>query len=385
MVCGSATMLTKLPLASYNSAGAPSESFELRVRVNRTQRRKLVPVNNSPPPAKVSLGRALYFDGRLSADGTVSCATCHDPAAAFASKDTIAIGVRNQIGTRNAPTVLNARFSQSYFWDGRADTLEEQARQPLLNVKEMGMETEAALVSRVSSISEYRTRFRQVFRREGITLDTIVKAIAAYERTLVSSNSPFDRFIAGSKKALSQSQKKGWELFKGKAKCIECHAFAAASPVFTDFKFHNTGLVSRSRNFQDLERRAQEMVNNTEASDLGLLAHDSGFSDLGRFLVTKQLKDIGAFKTPSLRDVELTGPYMHDGSIRTLMDVVRFYNQGGDKNPYLDQKLQPLGLTDEEASNLVQFLRALTSDDVMRLTQTATPQTRTPSRVPTQR
>jgi cytochrome c peroxidase len=347
--------------------------------------RKNFPLNKSLGGNKVALGQKLYFDQHLSIDETVSCATCHDPAAAFASKDTVAIGAGNQIGTRNAPTVLNVRFSQAYFWDGRARTLEEQARQPLLNVNEMGMKTEAALVSRVSAISEYRMRFRRVFQREGITLDTIAKAIAAYERTLVSRNSPFDRFIAGDKNAITEAQKRGWDLFQHKAQCIKCHTFSLGSPFFTDFGFHNTGLVSKSQNFQELDRRAKEISAKTQASDPGVLAHNPEFSDLGRFLVTKQPKDIGAFKTPSLRDVELTGPYMHDGSIKTLMDVVRFYNQGGDKNPNLDQKMRALDLSDEEMSNLVEFLRALTSDDVLRMTQRATPQSRTALRVPPQR
>ncbi len=334
---------------------------------------------SSDTKSKVELGRALFFDKRLSEDGTVSCATCHDPASAFASGDAVARGVREQKGTRNAPTLLNSVFSKSYFWDGRAATLEEQAKQPLLNANEMGVKSEEALVERVSAIDEYRKTFRRVFPREGITIDTIADAIAAFERSLVSRNAPFDRFISGDKNALSDLQKQGWELFKGKAKCSDCHTHSAAVPLFTDAKFHNTGVRAKELTFAALSQRADEVKHLT--SNPSRLAHDPQFSDLGRFLVTRETKDLGAFKTPTLRDVELTGPYMHDGSIRTLLDVLRFYDQGGVKNPMLDEKMTPLNLTEHEMNAIVEFLRALTSDDVLRLVQSSKPQTRTPVNV----
>jgi cytochrome c peroxidase len=324
---------------------------------------------------KVELGRALFFDKRLSEDRTVSCATCHDPASAFTSGDAVAVGVREQKGARNAPTLLNSVFSKSYFWDGRVATLEEQAKHPLLNANEMGMKNEGALVERVAEIDEYRKSFRSVFPREGITLDTIANAIAAFERSLVSRDAPFDRFISGDKTALSDLQKQGWELFKGKAKCIDCHAHTAAAPFFTDAKFHNTGVRAKQSTFEALSQQADNLRTKT---DLSALAHDPQFSDLGRFLVSRDKKDLGAFKTPTLRDIELTGPYMHDGSIRTLLDVLRFYNQGGVKNPMLDEKMAPLNLTEQEMNAIVEFLRALTSDDVLRLVQTSKPQTREP-------
>lgn len=331
---------------------------------------------NLPENRKVELGRTLFFDKRLSEDGTVSCATCHDPASAFASGDAVAIGVRERRGTRNAPTLLNSNLSRSYFWDGRAETLEQQARQPLLNASEMGMKDEATLISRISAIDEYRQRFSRVFPREGITIDTIANAIATFERSLVSRNAPFDRFIAGDKNALSDLQKQGWELFKGKAKCLACHTRSAAAPLFTDAKFHNTGVRAKELTFEALSQRADDVKR--MASSPATLAHDPQFSDLGRFLVTRDAKDLGAFKTPTLRDVELTGPYMHDGSIRTLLDVLRFYNQGGVKNPMLDQKMSPLNLSEHEMNAIVEFLRALTSDDTLRLVQSSKPQTRTP-------
>ena len=322
----------------------------------------------------VVLGERLYFDKRLSADGTVSCASCHDPATAFTSRDTVAVGIRNQRGTRNAPTLLNVKFGESFFWDGRALSLEDQAKHPLLNAAEMGLENESALVARLSSIPEYREAFRRTFPRGGITLDNAAKAIAAYERTLLSKDSPFDRFMEGDGNAITKNQKKGWELFKGKAKCIDCHPYTKSSPFFTDSKFYNTGISISEQTFSELERRAQEIVG--RATDPGSLAHEAGFSELGRFLVTQRSSDIGAFKTPTLRDIELTWPYMHDGSIRTLLDVMRFYNQGGGKNPNLDAKLQPLHLTDEEMNCIVEFMRSLTSESVLRQAQLAVPQSR---------
>ena len=342
------------------------------------------PPTNTISNEKILLGKELYFDKRLSLDGTVSCATCHDPAAAFTSKEALAIGINGQKGTRNAPTLLNSIFSESYFWDGRVRTLEEQVKQPLLNPAEMGMKDEAALIKRLNSIDEYRLRFRRIFPRTGINLETVAKAIAAYERTLLSNDAPFDRFIAGDRNAISEHQRRGWELFRGKAKCIECHAFSTSSPIFTDFKFYNTGIAARSQDLEDSHRRAEKirLSRRSDKLDSSLLAHQPEFSDLGRFLVTNELKDIGAFKTPTLRDVELTGPYMHNGSIKTLLEVVRFYNRGGEKNPNLDEKMRILNLNDEEMSDLVEFLRSLTSDVVLRRVQSSKPQTRLPVVIP---
>jgi cytochrome c peroxidase len=336
--------------------------------------RQRIPKDNPMSSEKVALGRALFFDKRLSRDGTVSCAVCHDPARAFTDSNTIAEGVGAKRGTRNSPTILNSMFSESLFWDGRARSLEDQVNHPFVSSFEMGMETEEDLVRRVSFISEYRRLFRQVFKAEGITMSTIAKAIAAYERTLVSGNSPFDRFINGNAAALAATQLRGWELFKGKAKCIECHTYSPDSPFFTDFKFHNTGVAAADSLFETF-------INNLSASSqptLPALAHSDGFSELGRYVVTRQPTDIGAFKTPTLRDVELTSPYMHNGSLTTLIDVVRFYNRGGNANSHLDSRMSQLQLTDAEINDLVEFMRALTSDDVLRECQTSTPQKRRP-------
>jgi cytochrome c peroxidase len=371
--------------------------IEVPIGISASLWRKRIPRNNPLSTDKVALGLALYFDKRLSVNSTVSCATCHDPANAFTDHNAVALGVSGDAGTRNAPTILNAMFSERLFWDGRVGSLEDQAKQPLTNPFEMGMENYAAVVARVTAIREYQQRFQLVFRKEGTTIETIVKAIAAYERTQLSGNSPFDRFIAGDKKGITEAQKRGWELFKDKAKCIECHSFSPDSPFFTDFKFHNTGVAARDSSFEQLSRLARQITNSdTEGTgdkpiklmnnlpmssrqpekSAPLLAHTEGFTELGRYLVTKQQKDVGAFKTPTLRDVELTTPYMHNGSEKTLIDVVRFYNRGGNANPSLDERMRPLHLSEEEMNELVEFMRALTSDDVLLQSQRAIPQTR---------
>jgi cytochrome c peroxidase len=341
--------------------------------------RKSIPANNRITAEKVALGELLYFDKRLSLDGSLSCAVCHDPANAFAEHNPLAIGIQRRPGTRNAPTVLNAMFNQAQFWDGRVRSLEEQAKRPLISSHEMGMPNLAAVVARVAAILEYQASFPRAFKREGINIETIVKAIAAFERTQLSANSPFDRFIAGDKDAITPAQKRGWDLFQHKARCVSCHTYAGSSPFFTDFKFHNTGIVAGTPNLPALARQARQLERANSSRDLEIneLAHTAGFSELGRFLVTNHAKDIGAFKTPTLRDVELTGPYMHDGSEKTLLDVVRFYNGGGEANSYLDDKMRPLNLSDQEMSDLVEFLRTLTSDNVLRMVQITKPQTRT--------
>ena len=370
-VCGSLTIFGRADFRVRIPQGIPESMW-----------RKRIPANNPMTAEKVVLGEMLFFDKRLSASGSVSCAVCHDPANAFTDHQTVSTGTSGNTGTRNAPTILNAMFNEQLFWDGRAGSLEEQAKQPLTNPLEMGMGSYEVVVERVSAIPEYQKEFRRVFGSEGITIETIVKAIAAYERTQLSGDSPFDRFIAGDENAITEAQKRGWKLFSGKAKCIDCHSYSTDSPFFTDFKFHNSGLGLTNSNFEVLAGRAKEIRIDKKNNSPALLAHNPEFSELGRFLVTKQPADIATFKTPTLRDVELTTPYMHSGTFKTLLEVVRFYNQGGEKNPYLDQKIRPLGLTDDEISDLVEFLRGLTSDDVLRRAQFSPSQKRIPATFP---
>jgi cytochrome c peroxidase len=323
----------------------------------------LIPPDNPVTPEKIELGRKLYFDKRLSVDNTVSCATCHDPKFAFTDGKKTSEGVGGQRGARNAPTVLNAMFFEEQFWDGRAPSLEEQAKQPIINPVEMGMPSHDALVEKLKGIPEYVEAFRRVFGGE-ITIDRIAKAIATFERTLLTGNSPFDRFIAGDEDAISESAKRGWELFKGKARCITCHEFNPSNPFFTDNKYHNIGVAMNKEGFAELAKKAQQLAlqGKIDKRKLDEMALDPAFSELGRFLVTLKPKDIGAFKTPTLRNVELTAPYMHDGSEKTLLDVVKFYNRGGNPNPNLSGEIRPLNLTEQEMNDLVEFMKSLTGE-----------------------
>ncbi len=318
-----------------------------------------VPHDHVPTKELAKLGDKLFDDKRLSSDGTVACNTCHDPKRGFVDHKKTSEGVGHQFGQRNAPTVLNAMFNATQFWDGRAGSLEDQAKLPILNPIEMGMKSPDDVVAKVRSIPEYTEAFKRLFGRDP-TYDDIASAIAAFERTQFSGNSAFDKFIFGDENALDASAKRGWAVFNGKGRCNECHAGNAASPLFSDQKFHNIGVAARKQDFPALAREALAIVNAGDQKQIDELAIQSKFSELGRFLVTKQAANIGAFKTPTLRNVAVTAPYMHDGSMPTLWDVVDHYNQGGIANPYLDGGMQRLGLTEPEIDDLVHFLTTLT-------------------------
>lgn len=279
------------------------------------------PEDNAPTPEKIALGKQLYFEPRLSSDNTVSCASCHDPKHGFSNNDTFATGVDGQRGGRSAPTVINTAFQAFQFWDGRAGTLEEQALGPIQNPIEMNLSIEDA-VKRLNAIPGYKAQFQKVFGTAA-TPEAIGKAIAAYERTILSGGAPYDRFTAGDEKALSPAARRGWVLFFGKARCSACHS----GPNFTDNAFHNIGV--------------------------GMAAESP---DAGRSAISKLEGDTGAFKTPTLREIARTAPYMHDGSEKTLTDVVQYYNKGGTHNEYLDEEIFPLKLTDDEVADIVKFL-----------------------------
>jgi cytochrome c peroxidase len=323
-----------------------------------------IAVPTPPTQAQIQLGETLFNDKRISSDGTVACATCHDPAKGFTdhrADNATSAGVGGQHGQRNSPTVLNAMFHASEFWDGRAATLEEQSKLPILNPVEMGQKSGADVVVKLKTIPEYVQAFKTVFGRD-ITYDDLGVAIAAFERTQYSGNAPFDRFLAGNAAAIDDSAKRGWALFNGKARCTGCHTFNATSPIFSDQKFHNIGVAARKQNFPELAHKALAVVQTGDTKQIDELAIKSDFSELGRFLVTKNQSDIGAFKTETLRNIGITGPYMHDGSMATLWDVVDHYNKGGILNPYLDGGMQRLGLTEPEIDDLVAFLFTLTDD-----------------------
>jgi cytochrome c peroxidase len=287
-----------------------------------------IPSHNLQFDSKVELGKFLFFDPRLSKDKSVSCASCHVPAAGFADPRQFSLGVGGKQGGRNAPPAMNAAYNHLQFWDGRAGSLEEQALGPIQNPIEMA-ETLNGVVTKLSRVKVYQARFRAVFG-EDVSAEGIAKAIAAFERSLISTNSPFDRFIAGDKTALSESAQRGLDLFQGKARCVLCHN----GPNFTDNKFHHIGVPQT-----------------------GPLKED-----VGRYAVTKREADRRAFKTPSLRSVALTAPYMHTGGFKTLDEVVDFYNSGGEAVPGKDAFMSALNLTAQEKKDLVEFMNDLTGE-----------------------
>jgi len=283
-----------------------------------------VPVDNVQTDAKIRLGTQLYFDTRLSADNTISCASCHDPRTGWANPHRTDTGIGGQVGGRNSGTIINSAYMRFQFWDGREESLEGQAVGPIHNPIEMG-ETHENVVQKLNGIPGYREQFETVFGGE-VSIGRIGKAIAAFERTVISEPSPFDRYVAGDQSALSPAARRGMELFNGKAHCTPCHS----GPLFSDQGFHNIGV-----------------------------GMDQAEPDLGRFDHTKDSADKGKFKVPTLRNIAQTPPYLHDGSEATLMDVIEYYDRGGVPNPWLDPLMMPLHLTAREKADLVAFLEAL--------------------------
>ena len=314
-------------------------------------------------PARVALGQKLFFEPRLSGDRTVACATCHDPARAFTDGRPASIGIHGRIGQRNAPTILNALYNKHQFWDGRVATLEQQAALPITNPFEMGSASIGDAVSRIAD-KDYQAQFMQAFGG-GVNEKDMLSAIAAYERTLGSFDSPFDHFIAGAANAISDSAKRGWELFNTKARCNRCHALTDNQrdvTLFMDNDFHNIGIGILRHHVAPLAQHAERELAQGNLPAVDSAAISSEMSVLGRFLVTKEQSDIASFKTPGLRNVLVTGPYFHDGSMETLWDVMDHYNKGdGISDPWLDKDMQPLALTEPEIDDVVAFLASLTS------------------------
>ncbi len=350
------------PIPEAGPLAQPKSLAQVGLPVELT--RRVICADNPQTPEKIALGEKLFFDGRLSADGTIACSTCHDPALAFTDGKPTSIGINGGVGQRNAPTILNALYNKTQFWDGRAKTLEDQAALPIVNPIEMGPPNIETAVARIAAIEEYEQAFRRVFGRPPNGPD-LVRTIASYERTQVSFDSPFDHFIAGDKNAIGDSAKRGWELFNTKARCNKCHALSKEkrdATTFTDNKFHNIGIGILRHNVVALARQAEQLIEsgNTEAVDRAAVGTD--FSALGRFLITKKEADIAAFKTPDIRNILVTGPYFHDGSMETLWDIIDHYNKGdGLQDPYLDEDIQPLALTEPEIDDLVAVLASLTS------------------------
>jgi len=289
-----------------------------------------VPPDNPMSANLITLGKQLYFDTRLSADNTISCATCHDPAVGWSDRGPTSKGIKGQLGGRRSPPVSNAAYLPLQFWDGRAASLEDQAVGPIANPIEMG-NTHHEMIRTLNDVPGYVEEFKTVFGTTPITLDQVAKAIAAFERTVVTTDSPFDRYARGDAAALTCQEKHGLEIFNGKGHCTACHW----GPNFTDGRFHN----------------------------LGVATPQGQKPDEGRYAVTKDRRDMGAFKTPTMRDVALRAPYLHTGAEPTLEAVIDFYDKGGGRgDPNLDPLMVPLGLTACEKADLVAFLkRSLTS------------------------
>ncbi|QQS45826.1 MAG: cytochrome-c peroxidase [Acidobacteriota bacterium] len=337
------------PYAAPIPLGLPEDTWEF-----------YQPRRNPLTPAKIELGRKLFFDQRLSIDGTVSCATCHKPELGFTDGKPVAEGVMGRTGARNSMTLLNVTFVNALFWDGRAETLEEQAIQPLTNPLEMGNGTHAEVVERLRAIPDYVDDFRRAFGGE-VTIERVGMALASFERTLVSGDSPFDRFMAGDETALSPEARQGLAVFRGRGRCSRCHLISEQMPFFTNFAYQNTGVAANHPNFESLARRAAAAAVSDNAKELiDRLGREPGGQELGRILISYQLFDLGAYRTPSLRNVGITAPYFHDGSAKTLADVVRFYNNGGGMNINIEAELHPLGLSEGEQRDLVGFLESLT-------------------------
>src|SRR5271163_4832880 len=296
-----------------------------------------IPADNPPTAETIALGRELFYDMRLSKDNTVSCASCHNPTLAFTDGRRVARGVGGALGVRNAPTLLNAAYSPLQFWDGRAKSLEEQSAAPIEDPVEMNQKHEVS-VSKIAKDPAYHAEFAQAFGPGSVTLSKIQKSLASFERTLLSGNSPFDQYqYGGNKQALSPAAIHGLAIFTDpqRGNCVVCHTINEKYALFTDGKFHNTGAG----------------VNG-----------EGEFTDIGRFSQTKLETNKGEFKTPTLRNIALSSPYMHDGSLKTLKDVVDFYAGGGNSNPYLDKEIKPLKLSGKDRADLIEFLEALTGD-----------------------
>lgn len=307
---------------------------------------QLASLPNAPTPERVRLGRWLFYDTRLSADGTIACATCHRPEHAFSEPTPHSTGIKGQEGGRKSPTFINAAVTlyPNFFWDGRAASLEEQALGPIANPIEMGA-THESMVASIQKAAGYGPYFKEAFGSEEITKERVAQAIAAYEKTRMSGNSPVDKWrLDRNESAVSDQVKQGYELFFNKAGCNQCHL----GNNYTDSSFHNLGV--------------------------GYDAKTKTFKDVGRSAISKNPADEGAFKTPSLRDVAKHAPYMHDGSVATLKETVELYNRGGAANPKLDPKVRKLGLTPAEVDALVAFMEALNGEGYQDTAPKAFPQ-----------
>jgi len=335
-----------------------------------------IPADNLQTPEKIALGDKLFDDKRFSSTGQVACATCHDAKKAFTDSPLrTSEGIKKDgkalTGTRNAPTVVNAAYFEAMFWDGRSPSLEDQSQHPFVNPVEMGLKDHQPILEIIRSDPAYVKAFEQVFGKKGpgVTMKEVMQAIGAFERTKVAGDSPFDRyFYGGDAKALTDAQKRGFDLYVNKGRCVSCHVIEQTQALFTDNRFHNVG-VGINDIQGDVPALAGEFLKaraTLAEVDVKILG-DKRTSELGRFAISREFEGLGAFKTPTLRNTAVTPPYMHDGSLKTLRDVVVHYNNGGvtkendPVNDFLSGGIRPLNLTEAEIDDLVSFMEALTS------------------------
>jgi cytochrome c peroxidase len=333
-----------------------------------------IPAANPQTPEKIALGDALFHDTRFSSTEEVSCATCHEAVSVFTDSPLrVSEGINQLTGTRNAPTVVNSAYFTSMFWDGRSPDLEDQALHPFVNPVEMGLPDHQPILEIVRTDPVYIEAFQEVFSKSGddITMTEVTQAIAAFERTQVTANSPFDRwYFGGEEGALTPAQKRGFDLFVNEGRCVSCHIVEQTQALFTDNRFHNIG-VGINAIQADVPQLAGEFLHaDATASevDVEVLTNQKA-SELGRFAINRNFDDMGSFKTPTLRNVAVTAPYMHDGSLATLEEVMVHYNNGGvtnegdPVNDFLSGGIRPLNLSEAEIADLVAFLEALTSPE----------------------
>ena len=333
-----------------------------------------IPADNPQTPAKIKLGDRLFHDVRFSADGKVSCATCHDKAKAFTDNLRVSKGFNDLTGTRNAPTVINSAYMNTLFWDGREPDLEGQSKQPFINPVEGGLKDHQPILAVIREDADYVKAFKEVFdvAPEAITMDHVAKAIASFERTVIAGDSPFDKYYyGGDKTAMNESAIRGLQVFLGQGRCVSCHTIEQTQALFTDNRFHNIGVGFKRVRGKETEVALKFVEAKAAGADVDkTVLSDPDASELGRFAVSENLTDVGAFKTSSLRNIDLTAPYMHDGSLKTLEDVVDFYNNGGreDENDPLSGfqsgGIRPLDLSDQQKKDLVEFMKALTSPEI---------------------
>ncbi len=332
LACGLVVAMPIVPVIGVEGPGHKvfaAEPVTLPTILGLEDPNTYVPADNPLTKEKIELGRAIFFDKRMSKDNTIACASCHMAKKGFADGMPVSTGIKGQKGGRSAPVSFNRVYSKAQFWDGRAATLEDQSIGPFTNPIEHGFANHDEMVAKMKKIPGYRKLFQEVFGGE-ITIQDVGRAVASFQRTVLSGNSAVDKYdIGGDQNALSDSAKRGLELFRGKARCTRCHS----GFNFTDEKFHNLGI-----------------------------GWDDNKVDLGRYMETKNPEDIGAFKTPTLREIARTAPYMHDGRFKSLEEVVRFYNQGGVKNPHQDNTIIPLEMTDDEQQDLVAMLKSLNGE-----------------------